>query len=97
MIKLATEGVISFSDVPLRLAGYFGLVVSGVSFVLGIYMLIRWFVWGIPVPGYTSIIVSIFFLGGVILIVLWVIGLYVSRIHVQVKKRPIYVIRDMIE
>ncbi|GAH69562.1 unnamed protein product, partial [marine sediment metagenome] len=97
LIELATEGVISFSHIPLRLAGYFGLIVSAVSFALGIYMLIRWFIGGIPVTGYTSIIVSLFFIGGVILVVLGVIGQYIGKIHTEVKQRPLYVIRDMIE
>lgn len=97
LLRNAAEGVISFSDIPLRLMGYFGFIVSTVSFILGIYMLVRWFIWDIPVSGYTSIIVSMAFLGGVVLIFLGVIGQYISRIHIEVKKRPLYVIRDMIE
>lgn len=97
LLKHAAEGVISFSDVPLRLAGYFGIIVSTISFVFGLYYLIRRLVWGISVSGYTSTIVAIFFLGGVLLIVLWVMGQYIGRIHTEVKERPLYVIRDMLE
>jgi len=97
LLKHAAEGVISFSDVPLRLAGYFGIIVSTISFVFGLYYLIRRLVWDIPVSGYTSTIVAIFFLGGVLLIVLWVMGQYIGRIHTEVKERPLYVIRDMLE
>ena len=97
MIKLATEGIISFSDIPLRLIGYFGLIVSAMSFVLGIYMLIRQFVWRVAVPGYTSIIVSMFFLGGMVLIMLGVIGEYIGKIHTEVKNRPLYVVADVLE
>ena len=97
LLKHAAEGVISFSDIPLRLAGYFGIIVSTISFVFGLYYLIRRLVWGIPVSGYTSTIVAIFFLGGVLLIVLWVMGQYIGRIHTEVKERPLYVIRDMLE
>jgi glycosyltransferase involved in cell wall biosynthesis len=97
LLRHAAEGVISFSDVPLRLAGYFGIIVSIISFVFGLYYLIRRLVWGIPVPGYTSIIVAVFFLGGVLLIVLWVMGQYIGRIHTEVKERPLYVVRDMLE
>ena len=97
LMRYAADGVISFSDVPLHVAGYFGLLVSAVSFVLGVYVLIRWFVWGIPVAGYASIVVSIFFLGGLVLVVLWAVGQYIGRIHTEVKQRPLYVIRDMIE
>ena len=97
LLKHAVEGVLSFSDIPLRLIGYFGLIVSVVSFILGIYMFARWFVAGIPVVGYTSVIVSIFFIGGVVLIVLGVIGQYIGRIHAEVKQRPLYVIGDTID
>jgi len=97
LLKHAAEGVISFSDVPLRLAGYFGIMVSTISFAFGLYYLIRRLVWDIPVSGYTSTIVAIFFLGGVLLIVLWVMGQYIGRIHTEVKERPLYVIRDMLE
>ena len=97
LMKHAIEGVLSFSATPLQLAGYLGLAVSGLSFALGIYMLIRWFIWGVPVAGYTSLIVSVFFLGGIVLIFLWVLGQYIARIHIEVKQRPLYVIRDRIE
>ena len=97
LVRHAIEGVISFSATPLQLAGYLGLTVSGLSFALGIYMLVRWFIWGVPVAGYTSLIVSTFFLGGIVLIFLWVIGQYIGRIHIEVKQRPLYVIRDKIE
>lgn len=97
MIALALEGIISFSDIPLRVIGYFGLLVSAISFIVGIVVLIRHLVWGIPVEGYTSTVVAIFFTGGVILLVLGVIGQYIGRIHIEVKNRPLYVIKDRIE
>jgi len=97
MIALAIEGIISFSDIPLRMIGYFGLVVSAISFIVGIVVLVRHLVWGIPVEGYTSTVVAIFFTGGVILLVLGVIGQYISRIHIEVKNRPLYVVKDLID
>lgn len=97
MLALATEGIISFSDLPLRLITYFGLTVSVVSFIIGIVILIRQLIWDFQVAGYTSTIVSLFFLGGILLLVLGVIGQYIGRIHIEVKKRPLYVIRDNLE
>ena len=97
MTRLAMEGVVSFSDLPLRLIGHFGLIVSAVSFVIGARILIKWILWGIPVAGYTSTIVSVFFLGGVVLTVLGVLGRYIGKIHSEVKHRPMYVTRDLIE
>jgi glycosyltransferase involved in cell wall biosynthesis len=97
MLALATEGIISFSDLPLRLITYFGLTVSVVSFITGIVILIRQLIWDFQVAGYTSTIVSLFFLGGILLLVLGVIGQYIGRIHIEVKKRPLYVVRDKLE
>ena len=97
LITLAVSGVISFSNAPLRLAVWFGFIVSSISFVFGLYYLIRRLVWGIPVAGYTSIIVSVFFVGGVLLLVLGVIGEYIGRINTEVRNRPLYVIKDMID
>ncbi len=97
LIRLATDGIISFSDVPLRLSAYFGFAVSGASFVLGVYMLVRHLVFGATVAGYTYIIVSIFFTGGVLLLALGVIGEYIGRINTEVRNRPLYVIKDIME
>lgn len=97
MLALATEGIISFSDLPLHLITYFGLTVSVVSFIIGIVILIRQLIWDFQVAGYTSTIVSLFFLGGILLLVLGVIGQYIGRIHIEVKKRPLYVVRDKLE
>jgi len=97
MIRLAIEGITSFSNVPLRLAAYFGFVIATLSFVFGVYMVMRKFIWDIPVAGYTSLIVAIFFMGGVQLIVLGVIGEYIGKIHTEVRNRPLYVVEDIIE
>lgn len=91
------EGIISFSDVPLRWVGWFGLTVSAVSFVIGLYYLLFWALLGTPLPGFTLIIVSLFFMGGIQLIVLAFIGQYISKIHLEVKQRPLYVIRDLLQ
>ncbi len=96
MIKLAAEGILSFSNIPLRLAGYLGLLSSLLSFIIGIYIIVLWSFWKINVPGYVSIIVSIFFTGGVLLFFLGVMGEYVIIIHTEVKKRPLYVIREIV-
>ena len=97
LTRYAIEGIVSFSELPLHLAGYFGLIVSFFSFVLGIYMILSWFIWDVEVAGYTSIVVSVFFLGGVILVVLGVIGQYIGKIHNEVKQRPLYVVREIVE
>lgn len=97
MVKLGIEGIISFSDIPLRLIGRLGLLVSALSFIIGLYYLLVWIFQGIPTPGYTSIIVAIFFMGGIQLVVLGVISRYIGNVHTEIKKRPLYIIKDKIE
>jgi glycosyltransferase involved in cell wall biosynthesis len=94
LFKLAWHGVTSFSYIPLQVATYFGFSVAAISFLMGIYMLCRKMFLGVPILGYASIIVSLFFLGGVILLVLGVIGEYIGRIYTEVQNRPLYVIKE---
>lgn len=93
---LALDGITSASTVPLRIWSYVGALVA--LFALGYAGLIaaQTLVFGNPVPGYASIMVSVLFLGGVQLISLGVLGEYVGRILTETKQRPLYVVRDTI-
>ena|GEM_PF-58705 len=92
MLRFAIDGITSFSDVPLRIATWFGFIVSAVAFVVAIVeILIRVFT-GYNLPGYTSTIFAILFLGGVQLIGIGILGEYVGRIHDEIKGRPLYLI-----
>jgi dolichol-phosphate mannosyltransferase len=97
MIKLALDGMISFSSFPLKIATYFGFLVAGASFLYIIYALFLKFLTNKPVPGWTSAIVAIMFLGGVQLICLGIIGEYVGRINEETKSRPLYIIRGVLD
>ncbi|MCM2504558.1 glycosyltransferase family 2 protein [Aureimonas altamirensis] len=90
--NLALEGVTSFSTVPLRIWTYLGFGVATAALIVALYMLIEKIVWGNPIPGYPSLIVSILFLGGVQLIGIGVLGEYVGRIYLETKRRPRYLI-----
>lgn len=92
MLRLATDGIISFSDVPLRLALHAGFVIAGLSIAYGISALIVKLA-GIAVPGWTSIAVVTSFIGGFQLILIGILGTYVGRIYDEVKERPLYLIR----
>jgi len=91
--NLALEGITSFSTFPLRMWTYIGLLVAAASFFYGAWMAVDTLVWGNPVKGYTSIMVSMLFLGGVQLIGIGVLGEYIGRIYIETKGRPRYVIK----
>ena len=94
MLKFAMDGITSFSTFPLKLATWMGFVVGLVAFLLIIYALYSKFILKDYQSGWTSLIISILFLGGVQLMCLGIIGEYVSRIFDNVKDRPLYIIRD---
>jgi polyisoprenyl-phosphate glycosyltransferase len=94
MLRFATTGVISFSAAPLRAALNLGFFVSILSFAILVWSLIVKLSGLFDVPGWTSIVVVVSFIGGIQLIVLGVIGEYIGDIHAEVKRRPLYVISD---
>ncbi|MCN5344883.1 glycosyltransferase family 2 protein [Escherichia coli] len=91
--NLALEGITSFSTFPLRMWTYIGLIVAGLSFLYGAWMIVDTLAFGNPVRGYPSLLVSILFLGGVQLIGIGVLGEYIGRIYTEVKQRPRYIIK----
>lgn len=97
LIKLAKDGVFGFSDAPLKMVANLGFFVSFLSLLGILYaVILRIFFPHITVPGWTMIVVSIFFMGGVQLMMLGVIGEYIGRIYNEVRGRPTYVIAEEI-
>jgi len=95
--NFALEGITSFSTAPLKFATYFGFLVSLLSVIFAIYIVSKTLVYGSDVPGYPSIMVTILFLGGIQLITIGIIGEYIGRIYNEVKKRPLYFLKDKYE
>ena len=93
--NFALEGVTSFSTVPLRIWTYIGATISMFSLFFSIFLVIKTLIFGRDIPGYTSLITSILFLGGLQLAGLGILGEYIGRIYGEVKQRPIYIIRDL--
>lgn len=93
MMRLALDGVTSFSSFPLRISTYVGLLVSGISFIYGMYTLYMGIFSDKVVPGWASLMIVVLFLGGVQMITLGIMGEYLGRIYDQVKGRPLYVVQ----
>jgi dolichol-phosphate mannosyltransferase len=97
MVKFAIDGVLSFSQVPLKVASAFGFVSAGISFFFMIYGVVaKTFFPQTVVPGWASTFSAILFIGGVQLICLGILGEYVGRIYEEVKKRPLYIVQEEI-
>jgi dolichol-phosphate mannosyltransferase len=94
LITLGIDGIVSFSNFPLRIALWLGIVVSSLSFLLGILLVVRKMIERVEPLGWSSLIVTVLFLGGVQLIVLGIIGEYVGRLYDEVKRRPLYLIGE---
>ena len=93
MLKLAQDGILSFSTKPLKIVGGLGILSVIISIAILLYSILSFaFSWNNLTPGWTSLMCTITFLGGVILISLWMIGEYIARIYDETKQRPQYII-----
>lgn len=94
MIRFAVDGITSFSDFPLKVATFAGFFVSGIAFLLIIYALYSFYFLEGNEPGWASTIISVLFIGGIQLIGIGIIGEYIARMSANVRRRPLYIIRD---
>jgi len=95
LLRFAFDGLTSFSNFPLRIWGVIGAAISSLAFVYIVVRIIRTLIWGIDVPGYESILVSVLFLGGMQLLTLGILGDYLGRVFDEVKGRPLYIVREV--
>lgn len=95
LFALAMEGLMSYTIAPLRIATWIGAIVSIASFVYGLGILIKTLIWGDPVAGYPTLILTILFLSGIQLLSLGIIGEYLGRVYNETKHRPVYFLRTI--
>ena len=95
LIKYAIEGFISFTTFPLKVATFLGFFTSFIAIAYLLVVIFQKLFWGIDIPGYATIICLILLLGGVQLLVLGIIGEYLSRMYIQGKNRPVYIIKSI--
>jgi len=95
-IELALRSIVSFSTTPLKAIFYLGTLISGASFLIAVFFLVKSFIYQDRIPmGYSSLIISIWFLGGIIIACLGVVGIYMAYIYNETKGRPRVVIRGV--
>jgi len=92
LAELALTGITSFSNVPLRVWGFVGVIVSFISLIYAIYIVTVTLLYGADLPGFPSIIVALMFFGGVQLLSIGILGEYIARIFTEVKHRPSYIV-----
>ncbi|MGB0369338.1 MAG: glycosyltransferase family 2 protein [Flavobacteriales bacterium] len=94
MVGFALDGITSFSNFPLRMATLAGFIMSFIAFLLMLYALYSRFILQVYEPGWTSLMLSVLFLGGIQLVSIGIIGEYIGRIAGNVKQRPLYIVKD---
>ncbi len=94
LFKYSIDGIVNFSIAPLSIASVMGFVFTFIAFVAIAFIMIRKFIWGDPVSGWPSLVCIITFIGGVQLFCMGIIGQYLAKTYVEVKRRPIFVISE---
>lgn len=95
LLDYAVEGLISFSDIPLTIASYVGLLTFVAAFVYGIYIVIRTLIFGAATPGWPSLAVLVVGMGGLQLLCLGIVGKYIGKIFIESKQRPVYILKEV--
>lgn len=94
LLHYSVDGIINFSNTPIRLSSYLGMILTAVSFVAIIVEVIRALVFGDPVAGWPSLVCIITFIGGIQLFCMGIMGQYISKTYMEVKRRPHYIIKE---
>ncbi len=94
LFSYAIDGITAFSTFPLKIASILGFFISCFSFIYLIYIVFKTLIFGVDVAGYASLITIILFIGGIIILSCGILGEYIGKIYLEVKKRPIYILTE---
>ncbi len=94
LVSLAVDTIVAHSNKPLRLSIEFGFTITFLSILYALLLIIKYFFYGVPVEGWTSVMVSIYFIGGLLFANLGILGLYIGKIFNETKNRPLYVVSE---
>lgn len=94
LFKYSLDGIVAFSEAPLDIASFFGFITFGFAIVMAIFFAIRTLIFGNPTSGWTSLVVILLGLGGLQLLCLGILGKYIGKTFLEVKKRPVYILKE---
>jgi len=94
LINLAFDSIISQSNKPLKLSIKFGFVLSFLSMIYGLWLTLMYYAYSVPVAGWTSVMVSLYFIGGLLFANMGILGLYIGKAFDETKQRPLYIIQE---
>lgn len=94
LLRYSIEGMVSFSDAPINMASWLGLIMTGVSVIALLFLFLRALIFGDPVAGWPSLACIMTFIAGIQLFVMGMMGQYVSKTYMEVKNRPHYIVKD---
>ena len=97
LFKYAADGIVSFSTAPLKISTYVGFLSSLSAIIYLVAVIIHRLVYGVEIPGYATVVVLLLLIGGIQLFCLGIAGSYIAKIHTELKKRPIYILRNELD
>ena len=94
LISYSFDAILSFSETPLKICSWLGIIFCLVSFVIGIFHLVKTLVFGDPVAGFPTLYLMMLLMGGIVLLFLGIMGQYLARIYLEIKQRPAYIVKE---
>ncbi len=94
LINLGIDSIIAQSNKPLKISIKFGFLLALFSLLYGCWLIFKYFAYGVPIAGWTSVMVSIYFVGGLLFANLGILGLYLGRVFDEIKSRPLYIVKE---